>query len=364
MKTIVILSNDPTWTYNLRRELLIGLKNQGYRVIIVVGKGNKIDDLKALGCEIIDVALNRHGKSIKEEVNLIRSYNRVFREIRPDVVLSFTIKPNLYGAFLSRKYRTKCIANITGLGTAVEYPSLLQRLLIVAYKISFRNIYMVFFQNQANLDFFIRHGIVKNNYDLLPGSGVNLSRFSPLIFPPEDTVEFVFISRIMEEKGINQYLQAAEFIRDKYPNTSFHICGFCESDYKALLEEKHTKGIVIYHGMVDDIRTILAITHCTVLPTYYPEGMSNVLLESAASARPLITTDRPGCKEIIDDGYNGFIIKPKDVGSLITAIERFLALSYNEKVKMGINSRSKVERVFDRQIVVDKYLLAIKNMWR
>jgi len=182
-----------------------------------------------------------------------------------------------------------------------------------------------------------------------------------LDYPASDTIEFVFISRIMKEKGIEQYLEAAEYIKNKYPNTRFHICGFCEEDYQDILEEMQSKGIIVYQGVLDDVREILKITHCTVHPTYYPEGMSNVLLESAACGRPVITTDRSGCREIVDDGVNGYLAKPKDTLDLIKKIEQFIALDFDKKKKMGLAGRKKVEKEFDRQIVVNAYMEEITN---
>ena len=196
---------------------------------------------------------------------------------------------------------------------------------------------------------------------LLPGSGVNLMRFSPLEYPPPDTIEFAFISRIMKEKGIDQFLDAAVIIKAKYPNTKFHVCGFCEQNYKPRLFELEARGIITYHGMVRDVQKILSKVHCTVHPTYYPEGLSNVLLESCACARPIITTDRSGCKEVIDNGYNGYIVRQKDLGDLVVKIERFILLPYEQKRFMGLNGRKKVEMKFDRKFIVDRNMAEISE---
>ena len=186
-----------------------------------------------------------------------------------------------------------------------------------------------------------------------------MKEFQPLAYPEGKIIQFVFISRIMKQKGIDQYLETAKYIRKKYPFTRFHICGFCEEEYEDLINDYQKKGIVIYHGLINDIRTILKYTHCTIHPTYYPEGMSNVLLESCASARPIITTDRSGCKEIVEDGINGYVIKQKDTSSLIVAVEKFLKLSQKRKEQMGLTGRKKVEKEFNREIVVNAYLQAI-----
>ena len=218
----------------------------------------------------------------------------------------------------------------------------------------------VFFQNTENQQFFIDHKIALGKHGLLPGSGVNLERFTLKEYPNGDTIRFAFISRIMKEKGIDQYLEAAEAIKEKYPNTEFHICGFCETEYEGKLNEFNDNGTVIYHGMLRDVAGFLDDIHCVVHPTYYPEGLSNVLLEASASGRPIITTDRSGCREVIEDGVNGYMIPQKDSKALIEAIDKFMQLDYESKKAMGIAGRKKVEKEFDRQIVVNKYLGELK----
>ena len=207
----------------------------------------------------------------------------------------------------------------------------------------------------------LSHGVVRGAYDLLPGSGVNLEQYQAIEYPNDETIEFVFVARLMKEKGIEQYLEAASYIRRKYDNTRFHICGACEEDYKERIEQLQNDGIVIYHGVVKDMLSIYKNVHCTVHPTYYPEGLSNVLLESSACARPIITTDRSGCREVIDDGVNGFIVKQRDSEDLIKQIEKFLTLSNEERKLMGRRGRAKVEKEFDRNIVVRKYLMELRN---
>lgn len=206
------------------------------------------------------------------------------------------------------------------------------------------------------MKFFADKKIAVKKHSLLPGSGVNLQRFAVLDYPEEETIEFVFISRIMKEKGTDQYLEAAEHIRKKYSNTRFHVCGFCEQTYEQRLKELNDNGTIIYHGMVRDVREVLAKTHCTIHPTYYPEGLSNVLLESAACGRPIITTNRSGCKEVIEDGINGYVVEQKNTQDLIQKIERFIELPWTQKKAMGLAGREKIEKEFDRQIVVDRYM--------
>lgn len=363
-KIVAIISNDHVWTYNLRREIIQALLDDGYSVTIIVGYGKKIDDLKEMGCDFIDIPLDRHGMNPFHEFSLIRKYHRALKELKPDVVLTYTIKPNIYGGYVCGKQKIPYIANITGLGTVVENKGFMQKVVMKMLRAGLAHASMVFFQNTENMKFLVKGKVIRGRYDILPGSGVNTTHFCVLPYPDDDAVHFVFISRIMKEKGIDQYLEAAAEIHKKYPQTCFHICGFCEQAYETKISELSQKGIIRYHGMVDDVREILKQTHCTVHPTYYPEGLSNVLLESSACARPIITTNRPGCREVIDDSINGFIVKEKDSADLIEKIEKFLLLSYEQKREMGLRGREKVEHEFDRNIVVEKYLKEIEDCGR
>lgn len=363
MNTILVLSNHPTWTFKLRGEVLRALVEDGYRVIVAVGYGPELERLKEIGCEHVDIPYNRRSVNPLKEVKLFLAYRKLIHQVRPDAVLTYTIKPNLYGAYLCRKNKIPCLINITGLGSALDRLGIYQTFFLNLYKYVFKDVYRVFLQNTANRDLFVRKEIVHGNEVLLPGSGVNLENYQPLAYPSCDTIEFVFIARILKAKGIEEYLEAAHEIRKRFPHARFHICGFCDQDYMGLIGEYVGKGDVIYHGMVDDTREIYKSTHCTVLPSWYSEGMNNVLLESAACARPIITTNRPGCGEIVDDGVNGFIVKQQDTEDLIRVMERFILMPDDEKKAMGLAGRRKVEQQFNRKIVVEKYLEAINSLF-
>lgn len=357
---ILFLVNHDIVIYNFRKELVERLLKDGYEIYISSPCGKRIDYLVNMGCHFREIKIDRHGVNPLKDLEIIKDYKKLIEEIQPKAILTYTIKPNIYGAIAAKKTNTPVIANITGLGSAVENGGLLQKITVLMYKYAFSKVKTVFFQNKENMQFFFDQKIALGKHKLLPGSGVNLQHFYPLEYPNNQTIEFVFISRIMKEKGIDQYLTAAKYIRKKYPFTRFHICGFCEEEYEDILKDYQNKDIIIYHGLIEDVRDILKITHCTIHPTYYPEGMSNVLLESCACARPIITTDRSGCKEIVDDGINGYTIKQKDSRSLIEGVEKFLNLDYENKMKMGVNARIKVEREYDREIVVKKYLEEIQ----
>lgn len=363
MNKITILANSDVGLYKFRKELVEKLVEE-YEVHLILPYGDFVDELIQMGCVFHPVELYSRGTNPGQDLKLLKAYKLLLKQINPIAVLTYTIKPNVYGGMACAAMGIPYITNITGLGTAVENAGVLSLITTTLYKLSLRKAQKVFFQNVANLEFMKNKKIVKDNYDLLPGSGVNLDHYKPLPYPSDSIINFVFVARVMKEKGIDQYLDAAEYIHKKYPNTLFHICGACSDEYKSVLEQDKYKDCVFYHGAVKDMLPIYEMSSCTIHPTYYPEGMSNVLLESCASARPIITTDRPGCKEIVDDNVNGYVVRERDSADLIEKIERFLSLSGEERREMGLRGREKVEREFDRNIVVNKYLKEIGTCGR
>ena len=359
-KIVLIISNVTNGLFMFRRELIEQLVKE-YNVVILAGDTGRVEDLQAMGCKVIITEMERHGTNPLKELKLLRYYKNQIKTYQPKIVLTYTIKPNVYGGIACARLGVPYISNITGLGTAVEQKGTLQTVTLFLLKKGLRKARMVFFQNKSNQDFLLNRHVINSNYDLIPGSGVNLERFPLLEYPNGDTVEFVFISRIMKEKGIDQYLDAAKYIKQKYPETKFHVCGGAGDAYMQLLNEYTENGTIIYHGKISDVVAMHQISSCTIHPTYYPEGMSNVLLESCACGRPIITTDRPGCREIVEDGVNGYVVRQQDSDDLICKIEKFLKLSWEEKKQMGLAGREKVEREFDRKIVVSKYLKEINR---
>lgn len=359
---ILLLSNWDMCIYNMRLEMITKLLNLGHEVVISSLYGSRIEDLKALGCSYVKTEFDNRGMNIKDDLKLIRHYRKVMRDVKPDVVLTYMIKPNIYGGIAATKEKIPFIANITGLGTSLQNKGLVQTAIVMLYRMAFKKVSFVFFQNEANLKFFKEKKIGYTSGKLLPGSGVNLSNFTPLPFPEsESQISFVFIARVTKAKGIDHYLEAAKVITDKYKHTKFYICGNCEPMYEKTLNKYQEAGIITYLGVVKDVKKILEVVHCTVLPSYH-EGLSNVLLESAASARPAITTNVNGCKEVVEDEVTGILVEPKNTESLIVGIEKFLCLSHEEKEKLGERGRAKVEKEFNREIVVDAYLEAIADV--
>lgn len=361
---IVLLANDTTFVYNLRREVIEALIQAGNKVTVASKILSFERELNELGADLANVTIMRRRTNIWQDLVLLKSYFRLLKGLKPDLVLSNNIKPNCYGGLVCQLLGIRYIPNITGLGTAVENAGLLQKITTHLYRAGIRGAACVLFQNTDNICFFREKKILspKTRIRLLPGSGVNLDAHPLKEFPRAETIHFLYVSRVLREKGIDQYLAAAKAIRSAYPQTMFHICGACDDTaYWAILKEAEKEDIVVYHGEQKDMLPFFEQTQCVVHPSYYPEGMSNVLLEAAACGRPVITTDRVGCRETVDDGISGFIVPAKDEQALIKAINRFIQMRWEDRRAMGLAGRRKMEREFDRRLVVQAYLEEIER---
>lgn len=361
---ILILANNDIGLYNFRKELIDRLIKEKNEVYMSLPNGERVKHLEKLGCIFFETDVDRRGTNPIKDFKLILKYRKILNTIKPDIVLTYTIKPNIYGGLMCRIKNIPYICNITGLGTATENKSIVQKIVFVLYKCALKRVKCCFVQNSENLQFLNDNKLVKETKcKLIPGSGVNLEQYKVLPYPDNiEKIKFLFISRIMKEKGIEQYLEAAKIIKNKYSNIEFHILGFCEQEYEEKLKNLTEDGIISYHGLQKDVIPFLQETSCLIHPSYYPEGMSNVLLEASASGRPVITTNRSGCKEIVEDGKTGYIIEIKNSQQLIDKIEEFLKLSNEQRKQMGLEARKKVEKEFNRNIVIDKYIKEINNI--
>lgn len=357
MKKAMLMANDTTYVYNLRQELIEELSREGYKVSVVAERQNHQDKLQALGCELIDLIPGRHGTNPFADLMLFFKYMGILRREKPDVVLSYNIKPNVYGGFACRLLGIRYMPNVTGLGTPVEHPGLMQKLTTRLYKLGVSGAACVFFQNEENRQFFRDRKMLskKSRTCLLPGSGVSPVTHPLRQYPMEGPVRFLFAARIMQEKGIDQFLAAARKFHSE--NVLFEICGMCDDpEYKDILAKAQDEGAVIYHGVQKDMNPFYERCSCFLYPSYYPEGMSNVLLEAAASGRPAIAADRSGCRETVDHGVTGYIVPVKDTEAVLEAVEKFLSLSREQRRQMGLAARAKVEKEFDRRLVVEAYI--------
>lgn len=361
---ILVLTNSISGLYNFRKEVMAAIIDAGYQIFISEPDNNlKAGYFESIGCKIIKTKFNRRGINPFADIKLLLSYLQLIIQIRPVAVLTYTIKPNIYGGIVCRLTSSKQLANITGLGDAIENDGWLRKLSMFLYKFGISKAKRVFFQNQTNLDFFVNEGLEEYKTTLLPGSGVNLEFHKVQPYPENGIIKFLYITRLIKDKGVEEFFKMAEFIKKKFPETEFYILGNSDGLYQNRLNSLVKEGVVKYLGNVADIRPYLGKVHCTIMPSYH-EGMSNVNLESAANGRPVITTNVSGCRETVDNGVTGLLVEAKNADDLINKVEEFINLSYDRKVAMGIAARRKMEYEFDRNIVIQAYLHELSNLSR
>lgn len=354
---ILMITNDTTFAYNLRREVLRRFVAEGHIVALISEVLAFKEELEELGCRVLPVETDRRGTSVFNDLKLFCRYFSILAKEKPDIVLTNNIKPNVYGGLACRLLGIRYMPNITGLGTAVEHPGKMQALTTRLYKWGVAGAECVFFQNSENLEFFRKRNMLspKSRTCLLPGSGVDLTTYTLLPYPENGEIHFLFAARIMKEKGIDLFLEAARRFHSE--NVVFDVCGACDDEaYGEKMCEAHDAGIIRYHGQQKYMRPFYEQCSCFLYPSYYPEGMSNVLLEAAATGRPAIAADRSGCRETVTDGVTGYIVPVNDEAATIAAVEKFLLLTWQQCRDMGLAARAKVEKEFDRAIVVEKYM--------
>ena len=360
-KKVLILANNASGLYDFRNELLLRLLKE-YEVHVSLPDEEDVPEIAEEGCIVHHTFLERRGMNPVKDSKLMLQYLKLMRQVKPDVVLTYTIKPNIYGSLCCRVLRVPYIVNITGLGSAFENDGLLRRLVVFLYKTALKKASCVFFQNSKNRDIFAGFHIKGKKERLVPGSGVNLDRHVFEEYPGKhEPVKLLFVGRIMKEKGIDELLYAAEKIKQEFPEVIFELAGSYEDDYKELIEEKEKAGIVQFIGYHKIIHPFYKKASAAVMPSYH-EGMSNVVLEAAATGRPVLASDIPGCREGFDDGVTGIGFVPRDRQAFYEAVKRFLKLSYEDRKEMGKNARRKIEREFDRNLVVESYIEEIEKI--
>lgn len=358
---ILILANNDVGLYKFRKELLEELLKT-HEVYISLPNGDFVKDMIAMGCQFVETDFSRHGTNPVSELKLFLSYKRMLKEIKPGIVFTYTIKPNVYGGIACQALKIPYVANITGLGTAVENPGLMQKMILFLYRKGLKGAQKVFFQNTENLEFMLGNKIIGGSHDLLPGSGVDLKNYLFERYPDDNgKLIFITVGRIMKDKGISELLHAAGTIKNKYPGVIFKLIGSFDEDYQTEVQKAHKDGIIEYLGQQQDVKPFYKECNAVIHASYH-EGMSNVLLEASATGRPVIATNIPGCREIFDNGVSGISFKPKDANDLVRAIEVFIRLSHEQRAEMGKAARKKVQDQFSREIVIGKYLNELKGI--
>ncbi|MCR5100446.1 MAG: glycosyltransferase family 4 protein [Butyrivibrio sp.] len=364
MSKILILANNSSGLYIFRNELVERLLKEGHEVLISIPDNEHRKELENEGCRIIETQMERRGTNPLKDIKLIKFYSRLLSEEKPDVVLTYTIKPNVYGGYVCRKKKIPYISTVTGLGSSFEWTGLKKKMIVTMYKLGLKGCSCVFFQNAENKKLFADLNIKGKDAALVNGSGVNLEKHHFEEYPghKDDIIRFLYIGRIMHEKGIDEYLYAARELRKEYGDkVSVSVIGYSDEDYEDKLkkaqEGKYLKVIPFQKNIHPYIKEADAI----VLPSYH-EGMSNVLMESAATGRPTLASNISGCKETIDDNVSGLLFNPKDEKSLLDAMKTFYNLSMEERRNMGKCGREKMEREFDRNKIVDAYVSKINGL--
>ncbi len=356
MMKILVLSNSSSGIWQFRRELIEKILELKCEVYLSVPHGEFFEDFEKWGVHCIDTKISYHGVNPITDILLYMKYKSMLKKIKPDIVFTYTIKPNVYGGMACQTCNIPYLANVTGLGTSIQNGGVLSKISLMMYKIGLKGAKRVFFQNNENHRFMTEKGIVTSPTTILPGSGVNLNHFSLADYPAEENdIHFLFVGRIMKDKGIDELLEVAREIKGIYSNVVFDIVGRYDGPYEDVIERAHEEGIIQYHGLQEDVRPFYRACHCVVLPSYH-EGMANVLLEGAAIGRPLIATDIPGCREAVEDGINGFLCEARNGDSLYKTILKFINVDHNTRNNMGLRSRKLMEKKFDRKIIVKQYI--------
>lgn len=368
---IALLTNNDDDIYCFRKELIEGLIAEGYEMLISCPNGPKFELMKDIPFIYDDPVIDRRGTNVVADGKLLLHYRKLFKKYKPDVVLTYTAKPNVYASVAARTLGIAYINNVTGIGSVVNMTGLKKTFILWLFKTAYRGAACVMFQNSTNMKLVVDSRMIKGDYQLIPGSGVDLKRYPIQPYPDGGdgktgaTVIFNYIGRVLHDKGVDDYIEAAKRIKKRYPNTEFNMLGFIEpteSHYEKELAELGKQGIINYRGSQKDVKPWIARAHAIIHPSTYGEGMSNVLLENAASGRFLITTDNPGCRETVLDGDSGFIYHGGDVNALVERIEEFLKLDNEMRKKMGLTGRKHVEDNFSREIVIEAYKEKIRKI--
>ena len=348
---ILILANFDVGLYQFRRELIEALLKE-HQVLLSLPDGDLIRPLEEMGCRFFDTPMERRGINPVKDLDLFLRYIKLLRQQKPDLVITYTIKPNIYGGLACRLLRIPYAVNITGLGTAFQKQGMLRKLVTFLYRTALKKARVVFFENSGNRQVFLDEGIVAENKTcLLSGAGVNLEHYAYVPYPEAGTTRFLFVGRVMKEKGVGELFAAMERLNAEGADCCLDVLGGYEENYADTIRNYEQQGWLHYHGYVTDVRPFIEKAHCFVLPSYH-EGMANTNLECAAMGRPLITSDIPGCKEAVVERESGLLCKPKDPDSLYETMKYFLSLPTNIRAQMGKVGRKHMEDTFDKKKVV------------
>ena len=369
MNNIAISANTSWYLYNFRKNTIKALLKNGYNVYAIAPIDEYSSKLECLGVKYIDIFIDQGGTNPFLDIKTIVAFRRILLRNNIAVLLNFTPKNNIYGAIAAATCGVKVINNVAGLGTLFVNNGFTLKIAILLYRFSLSFVDKVFFQNAEDRDLFINKKLVDSEItDILPGSGADLTRFSVCPASDDGTIRFLLVARMLYEKGIQHYVEAARFLKAKYPNIlEFRLLGFLDvNNPSAVTKEQMNiwseEGSIIYLGVSDYVEYEISQVDCVVLPSYYREGVPKSLLEAGAMGKMLVTTNNVGCRETVEHGVNGYLCEPRSTASLIEKLELVINLSHQQRLAMGNASRLKIEKEFDESIVISKYISTIKNL--
>ena len=355
---ILIITNHSYMLYQFRKELISMLVEEGHDVTISTPFVGHEDDLRDLGTKLINTEVDRRGINPKTDLKLMNTYKNIINEIHPDKVITYSIKPNIYAGLVCRIKQIPYYINVQGLGTAFQKEPL-ATIVSMMYKVALKKAKVVFFENQGNAQVFIDRKIIKKDkIKVLNGAGVNLEKYQYNEYPEHKEIHFLYLGRIMKEKGVEELFEAFERLNSEYKNTKLDIVGFYEDEYESKVNELVNQGIAYYHGFQSDPVPYYEKVDCVVLPSYH-EGMSNVLLEASSIGRPIITSNIHGCLEAVVNNKSGYLVNVQDSNDLYLKMKQFYLLTQEEKVNMGKEGRKFMEEQFDKKKVVQETIKKI-----
>lgn len=353
---ILIMANFDVGLYQFRRELIAELL-KSHEILISLPDGDLVRPLEEMGCRFLSTPVDRRGIDPRKDFGLLLQYFKMLRQEKPDFVITYTIKPNIYGGLACRLLGIPYAANITGLGTAFQKSGALRTLVSTMYRFSLKKARVVFFENAGNLETLLNEGIVhQNQCKLLPGAGVNLEHYAFAAYPTEETpIRFLFMGRVMREKGVDELFEAMHRLHQEGVSCTLDVLGSYEEHYEEAIHRFEAEGWLRYRGYQNDVRPFIRHCHCFVLPSWH-EGMANTNLECASMGRPLITSRIHGCMEAVLEGESGFLCEPKNTDSLYDAMVRLCRTPQAQRAAMGKAGRRHMEEVFDKKKVVAETL--------
>ena len=369
-KKILFVSNTSWSIYNFRKKLMKTLKEKGVNISFCANYDKYVEKLKKEGFKYIEVKIDRKGKNLFKDLKLIFDLYRIYKKEKPDLILHYTIRPNIYGSLAAKMGKIKCINTITGLGSVFIKNNILTKLVKFLYKISFKFSEKILFQNKDDLNIFLKNGFdQKEKLILVPGSGVDTKHFSPGFCEKKDNSSFVFLflGRILWYKGVEEFVKASEIIKKRYSYSESLLLGPIDKENSSSISKKQIERwekeeYIQYLKERDDVRKIICRSDVVVLPSYYKEGIPRSLLEAASMEKPIIATDVSGCKEVVENSVNGFLCRVKDHKDLADKMKKMINLKKEERIEMGKKGREKVKKEFDEKIVIEKYLKIINNV--